>query len=256
MPDGTSDPDVKPIVPLTAPRFPRGMSSEIPSVTKILQTTMSASSVFILERWKKNMIAQLGAEGFAKYQRDTFERGRALHALIANYLLGHGEPTTGTAELSSEVVCKLWQSIQNVVKDKISNVRLVEHTVTHPQMKYRGIIDCVAFYENELVVIDFKTAEKPKNSLESLYDNPLQVTAYCGAINNDLSIPSHVIDRNIVSGLVIVAYVDGSEASTYLLGPDKITNDYWKQWVTRLDQFVRLEENVAKNLKPMPKKLQ
>lgn len=243
-PDQENDIIVKPIVPLTAPRFPRNVNATaVPSVTKVLQATMSASNVFILERWKKAMIKQLGVAGFTKYQQETFERGRALHALLANYLLGHGEPTSGSAELSSEVVCKLWTSIQKVVREKISNVRLVEHVVTHPQMNYRGIVDCVAFYENELVVIDFKTAEKPKKDIESLYDNPLQVTAYCGAINNDSNIPSHVIDRNITAGLVVVAYVDGSEASTYLLGRDKVTNDYWKQWVTRLDQYVRLEES-------------
>lgn len=245
-PDQENDIIVKPIVPLTAPRFPKQISSTTPSVTKILQATMPAASLFILERWKKAMIKELGVAGFAKYQHDTFERGRALHALLANYLLGHGEPTSGNAELSSEVVQKLWSSIQDVVRDKISNVRLVEHIVTHPQMNYRGIVDCVAFYENELVVIDFKTAEKPKNTIESLYDNPLQVTAYCGAINNDSSIPAHVIDRNITAGLVIVAYVDGSKASTYFLGRDKVTNDYWKQWTTRLDQFSRLEVNTAK----------
>lgn len=254
-PDQENDIIVKPIVPLTAPRFPRsGSLTTVPSVTKVLQATMSASNVFILERWKKNMIKQLGVAGFNKYQQDTFERGRALHALLANYLLGHGEPTAGSAELSSEVVCRLWKSIQKVVRNKISNVRLVEHVVTHPQMNYRGIVDCVAFYENELVVIDFKTAEKPKKDVESLYDNPLQVTAYCGAINNDSNIPSHVIDRNITAGLVIVAYIDGSEASTYLLGRDKVTNDYWKQWVTRLDQYARLEESNFKTANTVNKK--
>lgn len=229
-----------PIVPLTAPRFPT--KQDIPSVTKVLQATMPAASKFLLEKWKESMIKKLGAAGFAKYQADTFERGRALHALLATQLLGKGEPTAGKAELSTEVVSNLWKSIQNVVRDKISNVRLVEHIVTHPTMNYRGIVDCVAFYENELVVIDFKTAEKPKKTVESLFDNPLQVTAYCGAINNDSSIPSHVIDRNISSGVVIVAYIDGSEATTYHLECEKVSHNYWKQWIERLDQYSRMEE--------------
>jgi genome maintenance exonuclease 1 len=128
-----------------------------------------------------------------------------------------------------------------VVKENITNVRLVEHVVTHADMKYRGIVDCVACYKDELVVIDFKTAEKPKKSVDSLYDNPIQVTAYCGAINNDRNIPMSVIDRNICSGLVIVAYIDGSEASVYYLGRDKVINEYWKKWATRLDQFAKME---------------
>lgn len=228
----------KPIVPLTKPRFPKDKTENVPSVTKVLQATMPASSRFLLDKWKEAMIKKLGTAGFNKYQEETFERGRILHALLANYLLGQGDPK----EISKEIVSNLWNSIQTVVKDKISNVRLVEHIVTHPNMNYRGIVDCVAFYEGELVVIDFKTAEKPKTNVASLYDNPLQVTAYCGAINCDTNIPEHIIDRNICAGLIIVAYIDGSEASVYPLKREMIVNDYWDKWVERLNQYSRMED--------------
>lgn len=41
--------------------------ASIPSVTKILQKTMSAQQAFYLERWKKRKIAELGVEGFKEY---------------------------------------------------------------------------------------------------------------------------------------------------------------------------------------------
>lgn len=232
---------IEPIRPITLPRFPTG-SSNLPSVTKVLSATMPAESAFILNKWKEAMIRKLGATGFAKYQQDTFQRGHMLHSLLANYLLGEGEPKVGDGELSTDIICNLWKSIHNVVREKISNVRLVEHIVTHPSMNYRGIVDCVAFYENELSVIDFKTAEKPKKSVGDLYDNPLQVSAYCGAINNDNNIPSHVIDRNISAAVVIVAYVDGSEASIYRLNREQILDNYWKEWTRRLEQFSKLAD--------------
>lgn len=240
----------EPIVPVTLPRFPK-TDYTLPSVTKILQATMPAASQFILDRWKETMIKKLGLDGFSKYQQDTFERGRILHSLIANYLLGQGSPT----DISKDVVANLWKSIESVVKENITNVRLVEHVVTHSDMKYRGIVDCVAFYKDELCVIDFKTAEKPKKSVESLYDNPLQVTAYCGAINNDKKIPYNVIDRNICAALVIVAYIDGSDASVYYLGRDKIMNDYWQQWKRRLSQYSSLEAMKKTQEKEKPKKI-
>lgn len=242
---------VEPIaMPKTMPRFTHS-TGDIPSVTKVLQATMPAASKYVLDKWKEGMIKKLGIEGFNKYTRDTFERGRALHAVLANYLLGMGDPVEGVAEMDKEITCNLWNSIKNVVQNKISNVRLVEHTVTHSELNYRGIIDCVAFYEDELVVIDFKTAEKTKKTVEALYDNPLQVTAYCGALNNDTSIPKNVIDRNIRSGLVIVAYVDGSEASTYYLKSEEV-EDYWKKWVSRLDQYTRLDAMFKASNKKIP----
>lgn len=240
-PEDEESPTNQPIVPLTMPRFPKtnGSSDSVPSVTKVLSATMPASSQYMLDRWKEAMIKKLGVAGFNKYQQDTFQRGRILHSVIANFLLGLGDPTE--EQISTDVVANLWKSIQHVVKYQISSPRLVEHIVTHPEMNYRGIVDCVAVYKDELVVIDFKTAEKPKKNVESLYDNPLQVTAYCGALNNDKAIPKHVIGKNICSGLVVVAYIDGSEASVYYLEREKLLNDYWKQWTKRLEQYARIE---------------
>lgn len=42
-------------------------SDHMPSVTKILQKTMSAKQAFLLERWRKRMISELGVEGFKEY---------------------------------------------------------------------------------------------------------------------------------------------------------------------------------------------
>lgn len=40
-----------------------------PSVTNILSETRSESAKFLLERWKRKMIAELGVEGFDEYQQ-------------------------------------------------------------------------------------------------------------------------------------------------------------------------------------------
>lgn len=244
-----------PIMPLSKPTFTKNKLDPIPSVTKVLQATMPASSRFLLDRWKESMIKKLGMAGFTKYQQDTFARGTALHSILAKYLMNKIEPSPHHAEEEvKEIVVNLWKSINHLVKEKLTNVRLIEHIVTHPELNYRGIVDCVAYYENELVVIDFKTAEKPKHTKESLYDNPLQITAYCGAINNDPLIPDMAIDRNICSGLIITAYTDGSPATLHQFSRDEI-NSYWTQWVDRLDQYLRLQAMTEQQNKVKPKKL-
>jgi hypothetical protein len=46
----------------------KNAAGRLPSVTKILQATQSLESRMALERWEKQMIAELGEQGFAKYK--------------------------------------------------------------------------------------------------------------------------------------------------------------------------------------------
>ncbi|KAF6088636.1 mitochondrial genome maintenance exonuclease 1 [Phyllostomus discolor] len=41
--------------------------NKMPSVTRVLQQTMTSEQIFYLERWKQRMILELGEDGFAEY---------------------------------------------------------------------------------------------------------------------------------------------------------------------------------------------
>lgn len=54
---------------------------DLPSVTNILNVTMSAQSKMALEKWKKNMIEKLGEDGFNKYSKGIYKMTKLLYCL-------------------------------------------------------------------------------------------------------------------------------------------------------------------------------
>ena len=55
--------------------------------------------------------------------------------------------------------------------DKINNVHAIERTLYSEYLGLAGRVDCIAEYEGELAVIDFKTSEKikPEKWLENYF---------------------------------------------------------------------------------------
>ncbi|KAB5581965.1 hypothetical protein PHYPO_G00181690 [Pangasianodon hypophthalmus] len=203
--------------------------ASIPSVTKILQKTMSPQQAFYLERWKKKKIAELGVEGFKEYSNNLFTQGKLLHVAVEGILTG--EKTLIEDGVCLENVSGYLQSISHVLED-ITGVKAIESVVQHQPLQYLGIVDCVAMYKNSLCVIEWKTSEKPKPFLYNTYDNPLQVAAYIGALNSDKN-----YNYQVDSGLIVVAYKDGSPAHSHFLKADQVVQ-YWDKWLFRLEEYM------------------
>lgn len=200
------------------------MPSSFPSVSKVLQVSMSETAKANLERWKSGMIEKLGEVGFIEYQRNLFARGSTLHRSIAQRLQGEA-----IAEVP-KIIDGLWLSLNHVFPN-IHEVKVIEQRIAHPFLCYKGIVDCVAVYENELVLIDWKTSSKEKPTLFNLYDEPLQAVAYMGALNYDKTF-NYQVDKMAL----VIAYEDGSPATVHKMSTLHC-KDYWKQWLARLKVY-------------------
>ncbi|KAK5853812.1 hypothetical protein PBY51_014936 [Eleginops maclovinus] len=207
--------------------------SSVPSVTRILQQTLSPEQIFYLERWKRKMIAQLGEEGFKVYSQNLFRQGKLFHSAVEDILISDatsiGEKSSEKAVFQPEVLGYM-ESISHVLAD-VSAVRATESTVQHAELNYLGIVDCVARYRGVLCLIDWKTSEKPKPFLSNTFDNPIQVAAYAGALNSDGN-----YKYQVENGLIVVAYKDGSPAHAHQLSSELMLQ-YWKMWLIRLENF-------------------
>lgn len=69
---------------------------------------------------------------------ELLEEGKSLHSTIMQKLIGK------PFEVPSNVK-QAYNSLSNVFVD-VNSVRALESHVIHPNLKYRGIVDCVAVY--------------------------------------------------------------------------------------------------------------
>ncbi|KAM4830955.1 mitochondrial genome maintenance exonuclease 1 isoform X1 [Urocitellus parryii] len=205
----------------------------IPSVTRVLQQTMTSQQVFYLERWKQRMILELGEDGFAEYTSNIFLQGKQFHEALESILSPQGSIKERDEKL---LKCGYIESIQHILKD-VSGVRALESAVQHETLKYVGLLDCVAEYQGKLCVIDWKTSEKPKPFIQNTYDNPLQVVAYVGAINHDAN-----YSFQVQCGLIVVAYKDGSPAHPHFMDAE-LCSQYWTKWLLRLEEYAEKKKN-------------
>ena len=114
---------------------------------------------------------------FSKWRKNNPEeairvcsRGNKLHSIIENYLNNNED----VKENSNEV--DLFRSMKPHI-DKINNIRALESPLYSKILGLAGRVDCIAEYNKELCVIDFKgsTRIKNKDDIENYF---LQAAAY------------------------------------------------------------------------------
>eukprot|EP00466_Bigelowiella_natans_P006293 jgi/Bigna1/140953/aug1.59_g15661 len=161
------------------------------SVTSILSKSNRSDS---LRLWKEREIARLGEDEFKRQNQETLRSGTHIHSLIQQYLTQEfwcidevEVKSGGEAEENSEDVIYsdgdppprfvhddaivpdldsytskvqgFWKSVHPVLQE-ISRVDVVESSVFHSTLGYAGTIDCIAEYQGELRIIDWKTSRR------------------------------------------------------------------------------------------------
>ena len=166
---------------------------KMPSVTKILNETMPEESKARLQLWEENMIKKLGSqEAFDAMVKETKDTGTSMHNTIANYYLTNDLILDIIGDADKELVKTLVQSVKSYLND-FQPLNLESHVV-HPGLGYHGYIDAVMYSKKrkQLIILDWKTSKRPKTTLQSTYENPLQLAAYAGALNHDPRYPYQV----------------------------------------------------------------
>lgn len=118
---------------------------------------------------------------FAKWRRDNpdesrriLARGTRVHAIIEDYLQNRFESTLKEAAGTEEL--DMFHTMQPYL-DCIDNIRAVEVPLWSKKIGLAGRTDCIAEYNGNLSVVDFKTSKNPKSE-DAIGDYFTQGAAY------------------------------------------------------------------------------
>ena len=132
-----------------------------PSVT----TVTSWYSAPSIQEWRK----KVGPKEANRICKKASTRGTAIHELCENYLK-HGSAEAHIADV--EVFTSLKPHL-----DLIDNIHCLENRLFSHKLKVAGTVDCIAEYDGQLSIIDFKTSAKPKK-IEWIDNYFMQTAAY------------------------------------------------------------------------------
>lgn len=209
--------------------FTDASGRRFPSVTTVLNATRPPEAREALARWRD----RLGAEEAGRVAIAASRRGTLTHKHIRQYLQGE-------APTCPELVQPYWNSLQPILAH-VQDVHLVEQVVFHYDLGYAGKVDCVVDYDGVPCLFDWKTGDRPKGSIERLYDAPLQLAAYCGAINQEWQAADSTFPPELRHARLVVALPDQpAEVFTFDL---QDLQPYWEQWQERLATFQRRQGN-------------
>ncbi|MCA1990936.1 MAG: PD-(D/E)XK nuclease family protein [Coleofasciculus sp. S288] len=193
------------------------------SVTTILNATKSQEDRERLFNWRQ----RVGVAEANQIAGAASRRGTGTHKQIQRYLEGKESPCP-------DAIQPYWQSIEPVLQE-VDDVRLVEGTVFNYDLGYGGIVDCVASFRGIPCICEWKTADKPKGSVERLYDYPLQLAAYCSAVNHHYQEYGVRLEHSLLA----VAVPDMA-AEVFWFEPEAM-QIYQQQWEKRVAAFWKLK---------------
>jgi len=105
----------------------------------------------IFVNWRK----KVGNEEAERITKAATSRGTDMHTLVEHHLKNEELPKV---QPLSDFLFKISKTELN----RINNIYALEGSLYSKQLGIAGTVDCIAEYDGELAIIDFKTSKKPK----------------------------------------------------------------------------------------------
>ena len=102
--------------------------------------------------WRK----RIGEEKANNITRKATSRGTDMHTLVEHYL--KNDENLPSVQPLSDMLFKIAKPALN----RINNIHVLEGSLYSQYLGVAGTVDCIAEFDGELAIIDFKTSKKPK----------------------------------------------------------------------------------------------
>ena len=148
-------------VPANLPRLERETIDgvrfyKVPNEDEFLKLVSITS---VTSHWSREKFAKwrkkVGEEKANEITRKATARGTDMHSMTEHYLLNEDLPKVAPM---GDMLFK----IAKPTLKKIDNIHSLEGSLYSKELGVAGTVDCIAEYEGELAVIDFKTSKAPK----------------------------------------------------------------------------------------------
>ena len=169
----------------------------------------------IFVKWRE----RVGEEEANRISKRSTSRGTKVHTCIENFLWNKDVPDT-------DPLPKMLFTQAKKILGNINNIYALEKSVYSKELGVAGTVDCIAEYNGELAIIDFKTAEKPKPKqwIENYF---VQAAAYACMFYEMTEIP--------VKKLVIIMTCENGEVEVY---EEYDKKQYMEKLVKYIQKFV------------------
>ena len=164
--------------------------------------------------WRKSV----GEEVANEVMRAATDRGSKVHQIIENCL--SNKPETDLVGNYGELAARMFSQIIPAL-DKIDSIRALESGLYSARLGIAGRTDCIAEYDKEPTVIDFKTATRKRDEINETY--LVQATFY--------SIAWEELTGEKIGQIAILTTTEAGELDVHI---DKPSNH-----VDRLEEMIK-----------------
>ena len=194
-------------------RYYKAMGSEnfvkLPSITSVISWRNRNK----FKEWR----AKVGEEEANNVTRKATHRGTDCHTLIEEYL-NNSDTFSDVLPLSQYLFKQAKPEL-----NRIDNILCQEQALWSFELGIAGSVDCIAEYDDELAIIDFKTSAKPKKR-EWIEDYFVQCAAYACML--------YELKGIMVKKFVIIMTCENGEVEVY--------QEYDKRkYINLLSEYIR-----------------